>query len=127
MQDLTLRQVQGMPFPGILEHEKDRFGTKLTAPRVNFSCLNKKTGRVARRGGVMKRGGSWFLVEEQLAVGCLGKRDRQTGMVGEAGREEAALQGDEPFRYSLLTTKPEMAGGSYGAVDCLCAKTLPKT
>lgn len=40
-------------------------------------------------------------------------------MVGEAGREEVALQGDEPFRYSLLTKKPEMVGKNYGAVDCV--------
>lgn len=74
MQDLTLRQVQHMPFPGILDHEKDRFCTKLTTPRVNLSCLNKKPGRVARRGGVMQQvavGSS--VIEEQLQCALLGE------------------------------------------------------
>lgn len=48
-------------------------------------------------------------------LGETGQMDREAGV----GREEAALQGDEPSRHSLLTKKPETAWKNYGAVDCV--------
>lgn len=105
-------------------HQVDHTKNKL------FTFEQKNSGRVARRGG---HAGGWqpvavgsSVVKEQFAVvrGCSVKQGRQTGVAGEAGREEVALQGDEPFRHSLLTKKPETAGKNCGTVDYVYVRRL---